>query len=169
MLSKRSFHGINVLVLVASSASGAAVTARQLCAELGLSLSYMEGLLRPLREAGLVRACRGPGGGYALAVPAQQLSIWQALSTMDAEPEGNEPAQASALAWPTKLERRYQLEMEQFLSARFIGDLVRPDLLQSQAVQTRSFFRLKPMAPRWVPRAPNSVFQLSQFARMLHA
>ncbi len=48
----------------------AAVAARQY-----ISLSYLEQLFRRLREAGLVVATRGPGGGYRLARPAETISI----------------------------------------------------------------------------------------------
>jgi len=40
----------------------------------GLSKGYLEGLLAALRRAGLVRAIRGPGGGWVLAKPASR--IW---------------------------------------------------------------------------------------------
>ena len=42
----------------------------------GLSKGYLEGLLATLRRAGLVRAIRGPGGGWVLARPASR--IWPA-------------------------------------------------------------------------------------------
>ncbi len=40
-----------------------------------ISLSYLEQLFRGLREAGLVRSVRGPGGGYLLNKPAVDISI----------------------------------------------------------------------------------------------
>jgi len=48
----------------------AAVSERQF-----ISLSYLEQLFRRLREAGLVRSVRGPGGGYLLAKPADEISV----------------------------------------------------------------------------------------------
>ena len=55
-------------------------------------------------------------------------------------------------------------ELQAFLSATFIADHVQavPDLQRSGKPQNWSF-GIKPMAPRWMPEAPNSVFQLSQF------
>ncbi|MDQ7010731.1 MAG: Rrf2 family transcriptional regulator [Mariprofundaceae bacterium] len=48
----------------------AAISERQF-----ISLSYLEQLFRRLREEGLVRSVRGPGGGYLLARPASDISI----------------------------------------------------------------------------------------------
>jgi Rrf2 family iron-sulfur cluster assembly transcriptional regulator len=48
----------------------------------GLSKGYLEGLLAALRRAGLVRALRGPGGGWVLARPAARirpLEVYRAL------------------------------------------------------------------------------------------
>ena len=40
-----------------------------------ISLSYLEQLFAKLRRGGLVKSVRGPGGGYRLALPADQISI----------------------------------------------------------------------------------------------
>ena len=48
----------------------AAISERQF-----ISLSYLEQLFRRLRENGLVRSVRGPGGGYLLAKDAVDISV----------------------------------------------------------------------------------------------
>lgn len=48
----------------------AAISERQF-----ISLSYLEQLFRRLREGGLVKSVRGPGGGYLLAKPASEISV----------------------------------------------------------------------------------------------
>jgi len=48
----------------------AAISERQF-----ISLSYLEQLFRRLRESGLVRSVRGPGGGYLLAKESVDISI----------------------------------------------------------------------------------------------
>ncbi len=40
-----------------------------------ISLSYLEQLIAGLRRQGLVKSYRGPGGGYALAKPANEISV----------------------------------------------------------------------------------------------
>lgn len=48
-----------------------------------LSLSYLEQLFSKLRRAGLVRATRGPGGGYRLARPSAEIVIAEIVAAVD--------------------------------------------------------------------------------------
>ncbi len=65
-----------MLAMMDLARRGSAVPARALdiAKAHGLSKGYLEGLLAALRRAGLVRAIRGPGGGWVLARPASR--IW---------------------------------------------------------------------------------------------
>ena len=49
----------------------------------GISLSYLEQLFAKLRKKGLVEGVRGPGGGYRLALPADQVSVADIVSAVD--------------------------------------------------------------------------------------
>jgi len=49
----------------------------------GISLSYLEQLFAKLRSNGLVKGVRGPGGGYRLAKPANEISIATIISAVD--------------------------------------------------------------------------------------
>jgi Rrf2 family iron-sulfur cluster assembly transcriptional regulator len=48
-----------------------------------LSQSYLEQLFSKLRRAGLVRAARGPGGGYRLARPSVEIVIADIVAAVD--------------------------------------------------------------------------------------
>ena len=48
-----------------------------------LSLSYLELLFGKLRRRGLVKSVRGPGGGYVLAKPADDISIAHIITVVD--------------------------------------------------------------------------------------
>jgi Rrf2 family transcriptional regulator, iron-sulfur cluster assembly transcription factor len=48
-----------------------------------ISLSYLEQLFAKLRKAKLVRGIRGPGGGYHLAMPPEEISIAAIISAVD--------------------------------------------------------------------------------------
>ena len=41
----------------------------------GIPARYLEQIFQKLRRAGLVRSKRGPGGGYLLAAPAEDISL----------------------------------------------------------------------------------------------
>ncbi|MDO4247797.1 MAG: Fe-S cluster assembly transcriptional regulator IscR [Neisseria sp.] len=48
-----------------------------------ISLSYLEQLFSKLRRASLVESIRGPGGGYILATPADQINIAQIIAAAE--------------------------------------------------------------------------------------
>ena len=48
-----------------------------------LSLAYLEQFFGPLCRAGLVASASGPGGGYRLARPADQISISYIVDAVD--------------------------------------------------------------------------------------
>jgi Rrf2 family iron-sulfur cluster assembly transcriptional regulator len=48
-----------------------------------ISLSYLEQLFSRLRRQGLVTSVRGPGGGYRLALPQDQISVSDIISAVD--------------------------------------------------------------------------------------
>lgn len=51
------------------------VSLADIAARQDISLSYLEQLFARLRRSGLVASMRGPGGGYSLALPAEQISV----------------------------------------------------------------------------------------------
>ncbi|RMH53425.1 MAG: Rrf2 family transcriptional regulator [Alphaproteobacteria bacterium] len=48
-----------------------------------ISLAYLEQLFVKLRRAGIVESVRGPGGGYRLARPAEQIRICEIMEAVD--------------------------------------------------------------------------------------
>jgi Rrf2 family iron-sulfur cluster assembly transcriptional regulator len=48
-----------------------------------ISLSYLEQLFGRLRRGGLVKSVRGPGGGYLLARPGEQIPIADVILAVD--------------------------------------------------------------------------------------
>ena len=49
----------------------------------GISLSYLEQLFAKLRRNHLVEGVRGPGGGYRLSRPSNQITIAQIITAVD--------------------------------------------------------------------------------------
>ncbi|MEH6641448.1 Fe-S cluster assembly transcriptional regulator IscR [Vreelandella glaciei] len=48
-----------------------------------ISLSYLEQLFARLRRAGLVNSVRGPGGGYLLSQPAEEISVSKVIDAVN--------------------------------------------------------------------------------------
>ncbi len=170
MLSKKTWHCLDILIAMASVPATATVTTQSLAQRLGLSTSYLESLMRLLREAKLVRSYRGPGGGYGLASPAQQTTVWDAvirLEHVDAADADGQEANHALTRW---LEADLRLALEQYLSSHRISDFARPEpQLLARTLPRLSGFRLGPMPPSIRPVAPNSVFQLPAFVQGLAA
>lgn len=77
----------NVAVDKASAAmrSQVKVSLREVAEREGISLKYLEQLVRPLMNAGLLRSVRGKGGGYVLAKPAAEVRAGDILRAAEGE------------------------------------------------------------------------------------
>jgi len=92
-LSTRGRYAVMAMVELAARQERAAIPApgkntapvslAEIAAAQMLSLAYLEQLFGPLRRAGLVASARGPGGGYRLARPADQISISDIVDAVD--------------------------------------------------------------------------------------
>ena len=164
MLDKKSINAVNALVVMACMPEGDAITAAELAGQMRLSVSYTEGLLKVLRENGFIRATRGPGGGYDLAKPAHLTSVWSVVQVLDPRAPSEPDCQDPQIDLERILGRALDARFEEVLSSCFIGDYIQArDFLPTRSSSKLWGFGLKPLAPRWMPDAPNSVFQLSQF------
>lgn len=63
--------------------AGRPVTLADIAARQDISQSYLEQLFARLRRAGLVRAARGPGGGYSLTRDAGAISVAAVIRAVD--------------------------------------------------------------------------------------
>ena len=79
MLTKRAALGLQVLTTIASAPSDKTITANSLASATGVSLSYIEGILKDAKGFRLIQATPGPGGGYQSVASMRDLSVWDAL------------------------------------------------------------------------------------------
>jgi len=75
MLSTTTKHALRALVVLSGRKDGAVMLGRDLAAAANIPGNYLSKILLDLRRAGLVDATRGSGGGYKLAVPAEQIAL----------------------------------------------------------------------------------------------
>jgi len=94
-----------------------------------ISLSYLEQLFGKLRRRKLVSSVRGPGGGYNLALPANQLSVAEIVAAVD-EPldatqcGGKENCHDERRCMTHDLWATLNEKMHEYLSSVTLGDLV---------------------------------------------
>ncbi len=75
MLSATSEYALRALVRLARLAHGECLLGRDLAGETGIPPKYLSKIMLALRNAGLVTASRGTGGGYALLRPADAIHL----------------------------------------------------------------------------------------------
>ena len=81
-LSAQEEYGLRCLVQVARLGHAGPVGIAEVADAEGLSPDYTAKLLRVLRQGELLTSTRGAAGGYMLARPAADISVWQALEIL---------------------------------------------------------------------------------------
>ena len=82
-ISTRAEYGIRVLVALARAEGAGPVSLTAVARSEKLPHAYLEQLVADLRRAQLVTATRGKAGGYALARPAAEISLVDAMRALD--------------------------------------------------------------------------------------
>ncbi|WP_146591593.1 Rrf2 family transcriptional regulator [Puniceibacterium confluentis] len=82
-LSTKGRYAMAALVDIALQPDGALVTLSDISRRQDISLPYLEQLFVKLRRAELVASVRGPGGGYRLSRPTQQIRVVDILAAVD--------------------------------------------------------------------------------------
>jgi Rrf2 family transcriptional regulator, iron-sulfur cluster assembly transcription factor len=166
MVSKKALHALNATVFIAHNATHQPVPTQEISRALGVSVSYLEGMLKQLKDHGILQSFRGPGGGYQMGHGLAETSVWDVVRIFDpaAEPE---PRTAGA---GDKISADYETQLselvEEFLASKKIGGQFGgiPIHIPSNT-QPTSAFKFKPLPPPLMPMCPNSVFQLSAFTQ----
>lgn len=75
-------YGLRCLLRVAMHESGDPMRTQEVAVAEGLSLEYAAKLMRTLKHGGFVASTRGAAGGYLLARPAHDITVWQVLEAL---------------------------------------------------------------------------------------
>lgn len=82
-LSTKGRYAMVALADIALQPEGSLVALGDISKRQSVSLPYLEQLFVKLRRAGLVSSVRGPGGGYKLARPANEIRVVDVLAAVD--------------------------------------------------------------------------------------
>lgn len=82
-LSTKGRYAVTAMIDLAINAKSGPVTLADISVCQDISLSYLEQLMSMLRKQRLVKGMRGPGGGYILAKPADQITIADIITAVD--------------------------------------------------------------------------------------
>ncbi len=81
-LSTKGRYGLTAMLFLARHADEGPMSLRCM-SETGIQPDYLEQLLGLLRKAGLVTTCRGAQGGYALARPADAITVGEVIAATE--------------------------------------------------------------------------------------
>ncbi len=158
-ISTKGRFAVNAMIDLALRESAGPVALATIGERQGISLSYLEQLFGGLRSAGLVQSSRGPGGGYRLGRPAEDISVADIVLAVDErEPvQDHRPgAPATAGLW-----LRLEEAMRHHMAAISLRSLVEQQLDRGEPIVVAPRRRAIAPVPTVRPArttAPNSVF-----------
>lgn len=84
-LTTRSRYGTRMMLDMALHGQNGPVRIKDIAARQGVSVKYLEKLVRELKQAGFVRSRRGPRGGHELARPLDTITVGDIVRTLEGE------------------------------------------------------------------------------------
>ncbi|MCX7919221.1 MAG: Rrf2 family transcriptional regulator [bacterium] len=82
-MSTRGRYGLTAMLDISIYGEVSSVTAKDISERQNISVTYLEQLLSKLKRAGLVKGTRGPGGGYQLNKPPDQITIGDIIRVLE--------------------------------------------------------------------------------------
>lgn len=83
-LSTKPRYGLRILAQIAADGGDdAPVSGKEVARKQDISIAYIEQILIPMRNAGLVRTVRGRNGGYILDRPAEEISLLEIIELFE--------------------------------------------------------------------------------------
>ena len=130
--STRTTYGLRAIVYLAKQKPGELTSLAQIAAQEKISLKYLENIFGLLKKGKLVRAVKGPAGGYALAKPAPSLTVYELVVALEKDiallrclrPDGRTNCRLSGQCAATKVLARVQAALAAALKTMSLRDLL---------------------------------------------
>ena len=130
VLSRTADHALRALLVLARRENGEPMPAEAIAELTGAPATYLGKTLNALAKAGLLRSMRGPTGGFALAVPADAITVARIADLFSEPPAhprcllGTGPCNASAPCGAHRRWKRLSAAARAPLIATTIADLL---------------------------------------------
>lgn len=85
MISTRGRYSIRILLDLAEHNSGAYIPMKDVAKRQEISLKYIEKIMPLLRDGRLIDSIHGIGGGYRLAKPPENITLWDILKLAEGD------------------------------------------------------------------------------------
>lgn len=83
MLSSRARYATRALLHLSLRYDGGPILIQEISEQQNIPLKYLQQILVSLKLAGFVQSRKGPGGGYALSRPPEEITLGAVLRAMD--------------------------------------------------------------------------------------
>lgn len=82
-LSKKAQYGTRAMLELALNYNHGFTSLSHIAKGEGISLKYLEQLIRPLKRAGMVESIRGAAGGYRLSRPPAEIRVGEIIRALE--------------------------------------------------------------------------------------
>ena len=83
MISTKGRYALRMLIDLAEHNNGGYIPMKSVAERQDLPLKYLERLIPPLKEHGILEGVHGKGGGYRLAGAPEDYTVWEILNIME--------------------------------------------------------------------------------------
>ena len=82
-LTTKSRYGTRLIIDLALNSQQGPVKLNEISKRQGISLKYLEKLIKTLKKSGFVKSVRGRSGGYMLAKPVKSISVGDIVGVLE--------------------------------------------------------------------------------------
>ncbi len=83
MLTNKGKYGLKAMLFLATLPTGESAMGQEIATANNIPKKFLDAILLELRNAGMLRSKKGPGGGYALAKTPREIRIGHIIRTLD--------------------------------------------------------------------------------------
>lgn len=83
MLTNKGKYGLKAMLFLASLKPGESAMGQEIATANNIPKKFLDAILLELRNAGMLRSKKGPGGGYALSRTPREIRIGHIIRTLD--------------------------------------------------------------------------------------
>ncbi|MGE4299180.1 MAG: Rrf2 family transcriptional regulator [Desulfovibrionaceae bacterium] len=84
-LSTRSRYGTRMMLDIALHGDNGPVRISEISQRQGVSVKYLEKLIRPLKKGKYIKSKRGPKGGHMLTRPPEQITVGEVVRLLEGD------------------------------------------------------------------------------------
>ena len=128
-LTTKGRYAVTAMIDLTLHAKNKPISLAEISSRQSISLSYLEQLFSKLRHSGLVSSVRGPGGGYHLAMPSDEIFVAQIINAVNESIDttscrGRGDCQGGEICLTHSLWQDLSVQILQFLNGISLADLV---------------------------------------------